>query len=166
MNLTRCAAWSALAGAVVLCPLENANASAGAEAAELVVSPATPFKYVIIGGRLIRVTADLSLDPASVIPEAPGVRMNAAVRISTADPRGLPTGLALRSIRATNGRNAWSTPILLNSTFAYDPNSQSGGASGGPGWEQGTKATVFVEMTQARRTYRVVVRPVIVGRLP
>ena len=153
--------WAALAAAVVFCPVKGVRTGEAVAAA-----PALPGTNVIIGGRLIRVTAELALDPATPIPEGPAVRLNAAIGIRTADPRGLPPGLALRSFRAISRKGSWSSPVIMYTTFAYDPQSQGGGASGGPLWEQGTRTNVIVEMTRAGRTHRVTVRNVPVGRLP
>jgi len=157
------AACAALAAATILCPVDGLTSGELAFAAQ---PPAEPGTTVIIGGRRIRVTAQLSLDPASPIPEGPGVQLNASVGIRTDDPRGLPTGLALRSFRALAPRATWGSRLLAYATFAYDPATQGGEASGGPAWPQGTRTNVIVEMTRAGRTHRVTVRNVFVGRLP
>lgn len=166
MNYLKTAVWATLGAAVVCCPFGERGMSAEAGVVALAPDPSGRFTDVTIAGRRIRVSASLALTTPSPIPEGPPASLVASIGISTADSRGLPEGMALRGFRAVNGRRAWSDGLVFIQTFQYDPQSSFGTAWGGPLWEEGSRTTVVVEMTRLRRTYRVTVRPVVVGRLP
>jgi uncharacterized membrane protein len=117
----------------------------------VLAAPANTSANAWIGSRTVKVEVQVyrNLMPWAGLAQGD---LNLQVRLSTRDPRGLPTISTIRAKVTNIRRQTWSPELSPFRTLVFDPNSMMWGSTGGPRWQKGSQVTVRVEIRSGQRT--------------
>jgi hypothetical protein len=104
-----------------------------------------------INSRMVRVQVGTIRSPFPPIGFIPGSQF-LGVRISTSDPRGLPTITSLRATVINQQHQTWASTPQPSPTLVFDPKAKSYFAGNGPPWSVGSQETVRLEIRTGTHT--------------